>query len=168
MKKPKSWWGVPVLVVIFALLGGGFWVIQGASVHLGMAWEGDVLRTGTATVGDCRPSARALFLSQVCSADIVWDGDIELPRSVREAEAPYEVWSDVALTGEHPVVTHKGFPATRRGQPDEVITTVEHAAGANRGWLGLGYLAMFVVPAAGGILTYLALRAWQRHRGDKA
>lgn len=147
-------------MVVVVLLGAGIWLVQGVAPRLGMAWEGEVLRHGTATVTDCRRAPSAAFLSYTCAAEVMWDEDVAvLPRSVRAAESPYRVWSTTEIDGEHAVVSHRRPPATRRGSAREVVTTMDHPAGTSRGWIGLGYLAMLVIPVVGGVGSHRILVA---------
>lgn len=160
MQPSRSWWGVPILVVMAVLLGVGIWAVQGVQPRLGMAWDADVLRHGSATITECRRAPSAAFLSYTCAAEVRWDEDADvLPRSVRPAEPPYRVWSTTDVTGEFSVVSHRRPPATRRGSAHEVLTTDEHPAGTSRGWIGLGYLAMLFIPIAGGVATHRILVA---------
>lgn len=138
----------------------GLWATMGWSTRSGSAWDGEVLRTGTAEITDCRRAVSTMFLSHICTAEITWQQEVGvLPSNVGAAREPYRVWSPEPVSGTVEIETHRDYPLTRRGTPQEVITTPEHPAGSGRGWLGAAYAALVVLPLALGLVTLRILIA---------
>ncbi|MGJ3509977.1 hypothetical protein [Enemella sp. A6] len=151
--KPSRWMGLVALTLV-ATMGICLWLVPSIANRIGSGWEGEQLRTGTATIVECRRAFTGLFLDHVCTADIRWDAGTTEPENVLAAQSPYLVWSPTSVEGEHAVASYRRPAVTRRTQPTEVVATLDHPAGTSRMWLGVGYVLAIVLPflAAGAVM----------------